>query len=375
MDKQLTWKITEETLASLPKKTVGSVLKHCLKLTPREISRAKFTAEGILLKTASGVTLPARVTSPAVPGATILVRLKETAPSRLLPVTGALDILHEDEDLIVLNKPAGIPCHPSKGHYSDSLSNRLASYLAGREDGTLPENDTSEPSQCVKIENDAPEPSQCVKIKNDAPEPSRCVKTAVPHLVGRLDRDASGILLFAKNKPAAARLSALRAAGGLRKTYLAIAECRNGAPPETVTGEHVVTLPIAKVTVNDRDRYFVCDGDAPGDARLSPAVTHYRVLARLGSRALLALEIETGRTHQIRLHMAYLGMPLLGDALYGRALPGCRTMLHAYRLQLQTPFTGERLCLTAPLPEEFLQAAGSLTSGILKQRDGSDASF
>ncbi len=362
MDKQLTWKITEETLASLQKKTVGSVLKHCLKLTPREISRAKFTEGGILLKTAAGVTLPARVTSPAVPGATILVRLTETAPSRLLPVTGALDILHEDEDLIVLNKPAGIPCHPSKGHYSDTLSNRLVAYLAGREDGTLPENDASEPSRCVKI-------------KNDAPEPSRCVKTAVPHLVGRLDREASGVLLFAKNKPAAARLSALRAAGGLRKTYLALAECRAEAPPGTEKGEHVVTLPVAKVTVNDRDHYYICDGAAPGDARLSPAVTHYRVLACLGSRALLALEIETGRTHQIRLHMAYLGMPLLGDGLYGRALPGCRTMLHAYRLRLQTPFSGDSLCLTAPLPEDFLQAAGSLTSGILEQWDGSDASF
>ena len=243
--------------------------------------------------------------------------------------------------MIVLNKPAGTAVHPSPGHYTDTMANYVAGHLASR--GT----------------------------------PSAC------RIIGRLDRETSGVIVFALNKAAAARLARQRDEGIFRRTYYAVAE----GLFEEKSG--TVDAPIAKIPGVLLKRRVVFDGT--GDS----AVTHYRVIAEdsAAARSLLEVTIDTGRTHQIRVHMAYLGHPLAGDAIYGLQAPppkaerpasemphwekrvlakevlageasaganggtdGPRALLHAGRLRLRQPFTGEELDFSAALPEDFAAA-------------------
>lgn len=215
------------------------------------------------------------------------------------------EILYEDEDVIAVNKPAGLAVHPAHGHYGDTLANQLAAYFRQK--------------------------NAEVSVRS----------------IGRLDKETSGIVLFAKNRVAAARLSAQREEGRLRKQYLAL--CRWNRE-EGEGGWHTIAKPIAHLEGSLMKMCVHPEG--------KPAVTHYRVERHGSDTALVRLWLETGRTHQIRVHMASENHALVGDALYGREMEEDdggmkRAALHAETLDFFQPFTGEAVSIRAALPEDM----------------------
>ena len=218
------------------------------------------------------------------------------------PVDLPLDIIYEDEDIIVLNKAAGMPIHPSMANYENSLANALAYYYE----------------------------------KQGKPFIFRCTN--------RLDRDTSGLTIVAKHLVASSILSDAVAKKEVRREYLAI--CSGIPDPTTGT----IDAPLARVdgTILAREVDFSC-----GDR----AITHYKVEKALNDHALVSLQLETGRTHQIRVHMKYIGYPLIGDYLYN---PDMRYMkrqaLHSYRMSFIHPITKEPMTFTAALPQDMEDA-------------------
>ena len=212
---------------------------------------------------------------------------------------GPLDIVYEDPDIIVLNKAAGVLVHPGHGHFDDTLGNFLMYYY-----------------------------------KNTGEESDF-------HPVHRLDKGTSGLVVVAKHPHAQEKLKNQLHTGDFRRVYLAICD---GTPPEA---SGTVDAPIGPVEGSPTAREVRPDG--------RPARTRYRVLRTWGPRSLVELELETGRTHQIRVHMAHIGCPLTGDFLYGRSNPAliARPALHSARLKLTHPITRERLCFSAPLPADM----------------------
>ena len=311
MDKVLSYVLRAEDLESTAGGLVNLILKNCLRVTGHEISHAKFTPGGI---TADGraVTVKERI----LPGQTLRLLLSEVVQpgERVVPAAPPaeemLRILYEDEDVLVLDKPAGVVVHPTHGHYDDTLLNYAAWYY---------------------------------KKKG---------MDVVCRAAGRLDRETSGALVLAKNRAAAGRLAAQRRDGVFRRTYLALAEGRfAGGVTETVTIDRPLEADPASLL-----RQRVAE-----EGRGKRAVTHYRVLRELslphGTLSLLEVHIETGRTHQIRVHLMSEGHPLFGDTLYGGAGTGQggpgRALLHAAAVEFRQPFTGESLRVEAPLPEDF----------------------
>ena len=253
----------------------------------------------------------ARKTNTALkPGETVQCILPEPEPVGLVPADIPLAILFEDPDLIVLNKPAGLVVHPAPGHAADTLVNALLHH--------------------------------CADLQGIGGE-------LRPGIVHRLDKDTSGVLVVAKNEQAHAALVAQFAAHTVRKEYLALAWGVLKKP----AGE--ILQPVGRHPVHRQKMAVTARGRA--------AVTRYEVLAAGPRAALLRVRIETGRTHQIRVHLAHLGHPVVGDRTYGRARPGLppelalpRQMLHAHVLEIAHPRTGARLVCTAPPPADFLAA-------------------
>ena len=209
-----------------------------------------------------------------------------------------LDILYEDEDILVINKPAGMPVHPSMGNYENTLANGIAWYFSQKGEDFV----------------------------------YRCIN--------RLDRDTTGALILAKNPLSAAVLSVQMKRRQIRRTYLALVA---GVLPES----GVVDAPIARMegSVITREVNF-----ETGES----AVTHYERLAVGRYYSLAELHLKTGRTHQIRVHMKYIGHPLPGDYLYH---PDYRRIqrqpLHSFQLEFTHPITKEPMLFTAPVPEDF----------------------
>ena len=225
-------------------------------------------------------------------------REKESSP-KIPPVKLPLDLVYEDEDLIVVNKPAGMPIHPSLNNYTNSLANGLAWYY--EQQG----------------------------------------KPFIFHCVNRLDRDTSGLTLVAKNLLSSCMLSDMASRKEIRREYRAIV--RGQVTPE----EGVIDAPIARKPGSIIERQV----DFAGGER---AVTHYRVLAQANGHSLVALRLETGRTHQIRVHMKYLGFPLIGDSLYNPDMEWIgRQALHSCRLSFSHPVTGRPMDFSAELPEDM----------------------
>ena len=330
MNRYLTIHIPE-TAAPAP---VSHFLRTQAGLTKKQISQAKFRPSGVQKNGQQ-----CRVTETAYPGDQITVCLEtnnvdsaqlESAPApQLLP---ELEILYEDQDILAVNKPAGLVTHPSGSHYSDSLSNQVAAYFRSKDEPT--------------------------KVRS----------------IGRLDKETSGILLFARNQTAAARLQKQRENGISEKTYLAAV---SGSMLEDTDGTfHAITTPLAPDPDNRLKMVISPGSSLPGS---KPAVTLYSVLKSTapGSRisaSLVMLRLKTGRTHQIRVHMASLGHPLLGDSLYHLSDTTnlfSRAALHAWKLKFHPPFpAGEttsgilssipctenakkEISLEAPLPEDF----------------------
>lgn len=240
-------------------------------------------------------------------GQLIALSLPAEAESRVRPEPQPLAVVFEDRDLLAVEKPAGVLVHPSGIDRGGTLVNGVAHYLLSR----------GEPSAAGPII--------------------------------RLDRDTSGLVLFAKHPHAHHRLSLALTAGEVERRYLALAE--GDVQPDAGT----VDAPIRRAPGELTRRVVAPDGQ--------PARTHYRVLRRfhaeplgLGGRlSLLELTLETGRTHQIRVHLAFIGHPLVGDAMYGRPLPGRleRQALHAHFLSFPHPSDGRRLALTSKLPADL----------------------
>ena len=268
-----------------------------------DLSRSRIqalTAEGF-------VAVDGAQAKPAVrlrEGQTVSLVVPPPAPSTLVPQAMDLVVAYEDADLLVIDKPAGLVTHPAPGHPDQTLANAVLAH-------------------CPDLEGVGGE------IR--------------PGLVHRLDRDTSGLIVVAKNDAAQAGLSGQFKDRTVSKAYLAAV---TGHPdPERAT----IDAPIGRHP-RSRTRMAVVQ------ARGREAVTEYDVLRRLSGYSLLEARPRTGRTHQIRVHLASIGHPVAGDVTYGKPAPGLdRHFLHAHRLAFDHPRTGkslERLELESPLPGE-----------------------
>lgn len=228
------------------------------------------------------------------------VRICETQNSEKIPPTKLpLDIIYEDEDLLVLNKPAGMPIHPSLNNYTNSIANALAYYFQSQ----------------------------------GKPFIFRCCN--------RLDRDTSGLTIVSKHLVSGSILSDMTKYREVHREYLAIA--RGSVTPF----EGTIQAPLGRKEGTIIER--TVDWEHGEDA-----VTHYKVVKEANGHSLVSLRLETGRTHQIRIHMKYLGYPLIGDYLYNPDMEYMtRQALHSHHMEFAHPITGEHMSFTAPLPEDM----------------------
>jgi 23S rRNA pseudouridine1911/1915/1917 synthase len=251
---------------------------------------------------------PIRANAVLSPGDGVVLDVPPPEPaSHLVPDAGiALDVVYEDDAMLVIDKPAGLVVHPAPGHWSGTLVNALLA------------RDTAY---------------------------GGIAGVQRPGIVHRLDRDTSGLLMVAKTDAAQASLMAQLKARRIKKTYLAL------VMGSVAAGAGRVEAPIGRDPRNRRRFAVVPDG--------REAVTAYRVRERLAGWTLLELDLVTGRTHQIRVHLDAIGHPVAGDPVYGtgtsrRGPDGLERMfLHAWRLELTAPGSGRLLRLTAPLPPEL----------------------
>lgn len=262
---------------------------------------------------------PVRAHRRVTTGMTVRIRVPPPSPARPEPEDIPLDVLFEDGAILVVNKPAGLVVHPAAGHASGTLVNALL--------------------------------HRCADLAGIGGERR-------PGIVHRLDRDTSGALVVAKNDRAMAGLTAAFKAGAVRKEYLALVY----GIPEPASGR-IET----RIGRSPHDRKKMSARPAGGAGRR--AVTHYEVLEAFAGAALVRVRIETGRTHQIRVHMAHVGHPVLGDRQYGgrrrAAVPGVeRQMLHAQLLAFRHPVSGRPMQFEAPLPDDLAGVLGVLRCGI-----------
>ena len=234
----------------------------------------------------------------------------------VVPVNIPIEVVYEDEDIIVINKPANMPIHPSRLHQDNSLANALAYYY-----------------------------------KKDLDDKDAVDNIFVFRCINRLDRDTTGLTIVAKHMVSAAILYNEMKCRDIRRTYYAIVE---EAVDNRLPDSGVIDAPIRRV-------------DEQGIARRvdyengQPAVTHYEVIDRVGDLALVQLKLETGRTHQIRVHMSYIGHPLIGDNIYNpKNKLMNRQALHAGELEFIHPITGEKLIIKADIPEDMRRVLNNI---------------
>jgi 23S rRNA pseudouridine1911/1915/1917 synthase len=261
----------------------------------------------------------ARPSSPVRAGDIVTVRLPVARPTDLVAQDIPLTVVYEDDDVAVIDKPAGMVVHPAPGHLDGTLVNAL---LARYPD---------------------------ITVSGDLR----------PGIVHRLDRDTSGLLVITRNDRARHAIQAQQQARTMTKAYLAVVE---GRFKET---EGLIDAPIARHPTDRKRQAIVADG--------REARTHWRVLEDLGEYTLIEARLETGRTHQIRVHFAYKSRPVLGDPLYGPRKPRAtfgltRQFLHAYRLGFALPSSGEWAEFEAPLPEDLRAALEKLRTRALSQQ-------
>ena len=248
---------------------------------------------------------PLKKSGKTAPGTAIEVSLPDPEPVDVVPQEIPLDVVYEDGDVIVVNKPVGMVVHPAPGHPDGTLVNALLYHCGNTLSGINGE--------------------------------------LRPGIVHRIDRDTSGLIIAAKNDKAHLALAEQLQDHSLARVYEAVAVGSFRADSGTVDA------PIGRHPV-DRKKMAV----EPRNGR--PAVTHWRVLARYSGCTHVECRLETGRTHQIRVHLASIGHPLLGDTVYGskKPYPGLAGQcLHARRLIFRHPRTGERVELECPLPDWF----------------------
>ena len=243
-------------------------------------------------------------------GETIAVRIPPPAPAEPQPEAIPLSIVYEDAHLIVIDKPAGMPVHPGPGHSSRTLVNALLAHC---------------------------------------PDLPGIGGVQRPGIVHRLDKDTSGLIVAAKDEKTHAGLTRQLSERLMHKTYLALVEGRV-EPPEAM-----IDAPIGR-DLGHRQRMAILPGGRGREAQ-----TRYKVRDYLDGYTYLEASPITGRTHQIRVHLASLGHPIVGDAVYGKASNlVARQFLHAWRLTLRYPVTGEEMTFEAPLAGELAEALATI---------------
>ncbi|MGD8190409.1 RluA family pseudouridine synthase [Brevibacillus ginsengisoli] len=280
-------------------RTVEQILKETLNISGRMIQRLT-RSKGIQLnRKAPFLKREVKV------GDRISVRITDQKPPGAIPPVhaGAIEapvpILFEDQLFLVVNKPAGMPVHPTNPSQTGTLVQQLAAYLEAQ--------------------------------------------GATPHAVHRLDKETTGTVLIAKSSYAHQLADKLLRANELHREYLAIV---TGEVSEAKGAKETINQPIARDPNHSTRRRVHPNGDA--------AITHYEVMESHESGSLVQVELETGRTHQIRVHFAWLGHPLLGDTLYGGKKSGFyRAALHASKLAFTHPVTQESISVEATLPNDF----------------------
>jgi 23S rRNA pseudouridine1911/1915/1917 synthase len=241
-------------------------------------------------------------------GQVVVVRVPEPQEAAAQAEAIPLDIIHEDADLLVINKPAGMTVHPAPGHPSSTLVNAILAHCR----------DLSGVGGVLR-----------------------------PGIVHRLDRETSGAIVVAKSDAAHQSLARQLEDRSVEKTYLALV---TGTPTPQ---EGVIDAPIARDPRN-RQRMAIVEGGRP-------AVTAYRVIERFSGASLVEARPRTGRTHQIRVHLAAVGHPIVGDRVYGKPSPlVARQFLHAHRIGFAHPRTGERVQYEAPLSDDLRAALEKL---------------
>ncbi len=290
--------------------TLKAILQRRMRISRRLLSRLKSTDRGI---TVNGVR--SYISVSVRPGDRVEVRMAEERSEDILPEPIPFDILFEDEHLLIVNKSAGMVVHPTHGHYVHTLANAVVHHWMQR--------------------------GESCRFRP----------------VHRLDRETSGALLIAKNPYAHQQLFEQMKSGQVEKWYLAVVD---GHPPQD---RGTVEAPIDRDPLHPHLRIAAPDG--------YPAVTHYFTERTFARHALLRLRLETGRTHQIRVHLRHIGCPIVADKLYGlqssptpangepAAWPDAadsgmeRQALHAVELEFTHFMTGERMRVHAPLPADF----------------------
>jgi 23S rRNA pseudouridine1911/1915/1917 synthase len=247
-------------------------------------------------------------------GEIVRVHASPPSPPEILAEEIALEILYEDDDLVAINKPAGMVVHPAYGNTSGTLVNAALARW---------------------------------------PRMQQVGEEGRAGVVHRIDKDTSGVLVMAKTPAALAHLQRQFKTRTVCKRYLALVE----GIPSSASG--VIEAPIGRDPRQRKRMAVVRDG--------RPSVTRYDLMETLGEHALLALELHTGRTHQIRVHLAWLGHPLVGDRVYGyrkQRIGLNRLFLHAAELQVDSPATGERLVFKAPLPADLEEILAGLRRSL-----------
>ena len=246
-------------------------------------------------------------------GDEIDIHIPEVKETELKPQDIPLDIIYEDKDIIVVNKAKGMVVHPAAGNPDGTLVNAIMSHCKENLSGIGGE--------------------------------------LRPGIVHRLDKDTSGLLIIAKNDKAHLAISEQIQSRQVKKTYLALVK---GDVPEN---EATIKMPIGR-SIKDRKKMAITP-------KGKEAITHFKVVERFQKYTYLEVNIETGRTHQIRVHMAEIGHPVVGDMVYsnGKNEFGVEgQMLHAHRLEFRHPITEKEMCLEAPLPEYFTNILLNLRS-------------
>lgn len=286
------------------------VLKYTIKETDiyqnvKEVLKAYFgISERLLLKLKNTQNIllngtPTYVSKEIIPGDTIEVLIDFIEDNNnIVPTRMNLDIIYEDDSYLVINKLPNMAIHPSMLHYDTSLSNGVRYYF------------------------------DSINLK----------KKIRP--VNRLDKDTSGLVIFAKNEYIQECLVSQMKTKDMKKTYIAICE---GIFKEK---SGTINLPIARKPGSIIERYVDSSGDQ--------AITHYEVLKESDNVSVVQCTLETGRTHQIRVHLSHIGHPILGDTLYGKKYPTIsRQLLHAYKLEFIHPISKENVSYIAPIPDDF----------------------
>lgn len=282
-------------LSTLVGQDVDTLLRKQLGLSGSMVRRVKFLEDGILVD-------GQRVNTRFYPkeGQLLSVRLSDSQPSMdTVPREGPLDIVYEDPDIIVLNKQAGVPVHIGLGHYDDTLGNFLMYHY------------------------------------------QKTGQVCDFHPIHRLDRGTSGLLVVAKHPHAQEKLKKQMHTPDFLRSYLAI--CEGCITPEVGT----ICAPLGRKDGSLVEQCVRADGKY--------ACTHYHVQKSTGTYSLVELRLETGRTHQIRVHMAHMGHPLVGDFLYGTENSSliARPALHSYFLSFFHPITEEKMEFSQALPEDM----------------------